>query len=94
MDKIKTLRTIIKKIYPGTSIIVRSKKNKKFQILLKDVKETFYDPETLERKIRFKNNKVIIIDSFRSNIESFYPFFTKENSEVTIIMWDGKINKI
>ena len=92
MDKVKVLRSVVKKIYPYASFIVRIKKDGKFQIILKGVKTTFYEVETFERKLVLKNDKTIVMDNFQPNLEGFYPFFTKENCNIKYIMWDGKVN--
>lgn len=92
MDKVKVLRSIVKKIYPDASFIVRSKRDGKFQIILKGVKMTYYEVETFERKLVLKNDKVIVMDTFQPNIESFYPFFTRDNCDIKYILWNGKVN--
>jgi hypothetical protein len=92
MDKVKVLRSVVKKIYPDASFIVRMKKDGKFQIILRDVKTTFYEVTTFERKLVLKNGKVIVMDNFQPTLEGFYPFFTKENCNIKYIMWDGKVN--
>jgi hypothetical protein len=68
------------------------KKDGKFQIILRDVKTTFYEVTTFERKLVLKNGKIIVMDNFQPNLEGFYPFFTKENCNIKYIMWDGKVN--
>ena len=92
MDKVKVLRSIVKKIYPDASFIVRSKKDGKFQIILKGVKTTYYEVETFERKLVLKNDKVIVMDTFQPNLEAFYPFFAKDNCDIKYILWNGKVN--
>ncbi len=92
MDKVKVLRSIIKKIYPDASFIVRMKKNGKFQIILKGVKTTYVEVTTFERKLVLINGKIIVMDTFQPNLEGFYPFFTKANSDIKYLLWNGKVN--
>jgi hypothetical protein len=91
MDKVKVLRSVVKKIYPDASFIVRFNKLGKFQIILKGVKTTYYEVETFERKLVLKNDRVIVMDNFQTNLEGFYPFFTKENCDIKYILWNGNV---
>jgi predicted transcriptional regulator len=91
MDKVKILRSVVKKIYPDASFVVRVNKLGKFQIILKGAKTTYYEVETFERKLVLKNDKVIVMDNFQPNLEAFYPFFTKENCDIKYILWNGKV---
>jgi hypothetical protein len=91
MDKIKVLRSIVKKIYPDASFIVRVKKDGKYQIILKGVKTTYYEVETFERKLVLKNGKVIAMNTFQPTLEAFYPFFSKDNCDIKYILWNGKV---
>jgi hypothetical protein len=91
MDKVKVLRSVVKKIYPDASFIVRVKKDGKFQIILKGVKTTYYEVETFERKLVLKNDRVIVMDNFQTNLEGFYPFFTKESCDIKYILWNGTV---
>lgn len=92
MNKVKVLRSVVNKIYPSASFIVRKKKDGKFQIILKDVKTTFYEVETLERKLILKNDNTIVMDNFQTNLEGFFPFFTRDNCDIKYILWNGKVN--
>jgi hypothetical protein len=91
MDNIKVLRSIVKKIYPDATFVVRYKKNGKYQIILRGVKTTYYEVETFERKLVLKNDRVIVMDNFQTNLEGFYPFFTKESCDIKYILWNGTV---
>lgn len=91
MDKIKVLRSVVNKIYPDASFIVRMKKDGKFQIILRGVKTTYNEVTTFKRMLVLKNGKVIVMDNFQLNLEGFYPFFTKDNCDIKYILWNGKV---
>jgi len=91
MDKVKVLRSVVSKIYPDASFIVRMKKDGKFQIILKGAKTTYNEVTTFKRMLVLKNGKVIDMDNFQPILEGFYPFFTKDNCDIKYILWNGKV---
>jgi hypothetical protein len=94
MDKIKVLRDVIRVVYPDLNFVARKKRNGNFQIIIKGVKDIFYDVNTFERKIKLKNDNNIVIDNLRNNLEGFYPFLVNEDCEIKFIMWNGKTHNL
>jgi len=90
MDKIKVLRSIVKKLYPEVSFITRIKKNGDYQIIFRNIKDFKYSEEYKRAVIQLMTDKIIPIDTFYHNIQGFFPFLTKTNIEIKLILWNGK----
>ena len=95
MDKLESLRIIVKKLYPDVSFVIRITKKGKYEIIFKNIKDynVFLENEG-RASIRLIDNKLIPIDTFAHTIQGFFPFFTKENSVIKIMMKNGKIVKL
>ena len=79
MDKLESLRIIVKKLYPDVSFVIRITKKGKYEIIFKNIKDynVFLENEG-RASIRLMDNKLIPIDTFAHTIQGFFPFFTKE----------------
>lgn len=94
MDRLDVLRKIVKKLYPDITFVIRVKKNGKYEIIFRNIRDFRLSEDYQRAVIKLKDGKIIPIDTFGHNIQGFFPFLTEKNSEIKILMLNGKIVKL
>ena len=91
MKKLNIVRKIVKLLHPNVEIIVRYDKNKKIQLIVKNVWYTEFNPTNFEYELFFKNGEIIKVDKFLEQICESNPYVTYENTRWKYIMTTGKV---
>lgn len=89
MKKLEALRRIVKLLHPNLEIIVRNTKDKKIELIVKNVWYTEFDG--FHHYLFFKNGEKINTDTFLEHITNSYPYATKLNTGWKYIQTNGKV---
>ena len=89
MKKIIIVKQIFKILYPELNVVVRYNKNKKFEIILKNVKKTYNDGITFKTMLFIPNKNDLILEDFIDSLFGYCGFLNEENCAIKHLSKNG-----
>jgi hypothetical protein len=79
MNKLIIIRKVLNVLYPQLKVIVRYNKNKKFEIIVKNVKKTYVDELTFQVMLFIPGQQDVVMEDFVLSLYDYCPILNKDN---------------